>query len=304
MIDLSVVIVSYNTKELLRECLSSLYNSLESVKITLQSEVIVVDNASRDGSIKAVKEQFPNVIIIQNLKNFGFGSANNQGINKSKGRFILLLNSDTKLYENTIENALLEIKTRDDVGVLGCKLLNPDNTIQQSCGYTPNMLRVFTWMFFIDRLPIVDLIISPYHLRNPSFYNNQREVDWVTGAFFLIRKQAINRCLELFDPKVFMYVEEVEFCYRLKKRGWKVLYTPKVSLIHKKGASGQGDIAGIVEEFKGVEYFYKKHYSPISAILVKALLKGGALLRVLVFAIINRSEEKRKLYLQYLQVAR
>lgn len=304
MIELSVVIVSYNTKELLRECLSSLYISLDSSKLTSQSEVIVVDNASTDGSIKMVKEQFPKVILTQNPKNFGFGSANNQGIKISKGKFILLLNSDTKLFENTIENALLEIKTRKDVGVLGCKLCNPDNTVQQSCGYTPNLLRVFAWMFFIDRLPIVNLIFNPYHLGDSSFYNNQREVDWVTGAFFLIRKQALSPSVELFDTKVFMYVEEVEFCFRLKKRGWKVLYTPKASLIHKKGGSAGGDVSGIVEELKGIEYFYKKHYSTISTFLVKAFLKAGALLRVLVFAIIKKSEEKRKLYLQYLGLAR
>lgn len=302
MIELSVVIVSYNTKRLLEECLSSLYTSLESSNLISQSEVIVVDNASIDKSAEIIKKQFPKVIMVKNSKNVGFGSANNQGIKIAKGEFILLLNSDTKLFKNTVNNSLLEIKKRTDVGVLGGKLLNPDNTIQQSCGYVPDLLRVFSWMFFIDSVPLIDYFIKPYHLKNPNSYNKQREIDWVTGAFFLIRKKALNES-DLFDPKVFMYIEEVEFCYRLKKRGWKILYTPETSLIHYKGGSGQGVISGIIEELKGIEYFYKKHYSPISAILVKVFLKGGALLRVLVFAIIKGSEEKRKLYLQYLQVA-
>lgn len=301
MKELSVVIVSYNTRKLLEECFSSLFVSLKTANLLGKSEVIVVDNYSKDGSIQMVEKKFPQVTLIKNRQNLGFGNACNQGIGKAQGTYILLLNSDTIVFPETISNSLKVVKNRLDVAILGCRLLNEDYSLQYSAGYFPSLPRVFFWMFFIDDLPIVKSLIKAYHEEDPEFYNKEHEVDWVMGAFFLIRKEATDN--NLFDPKVFMYVEEVEYCFRIKKEGWKILYTPSACLIHKKGGSAGNKEAGILEEFLGLRYFYRKHYSGFSFFLLKLILAFGALLRIIVFGIMGGSETKRKIYYQYLKLA-
>ncbi len=300
-IELSIIIVSFNTKKLLEECLSSVFNSLKSGNFTKNREVIVVDNASSDNSVSMILEKFHQVKIIKNSSNLGFGAGNNQGIKIAKGEYVLLLNSDTILFKNTIKDALTTIKKDKEIGVLGVKLLNENKTVQQSVGFFPTPLRILNWMFFIDGIPVLQDLLKPYHLTSSRFYNSENEVDWVTGAFFLLRKAATIK--DLFDEKMFMYVEEVEFCYRIKKNGWKILYTPLASAIHKKGGSGKGDEAGLVEEFQGLAYFYKKHYLRVSQIFLKLSLLLGALLRVVVFAIIRPNREKKELYRKYFTMA-
>ena len=149
-------------------------------------------------------------------------------------------------------------------------------------------------MFFLDDLPVLNSIIRAYHQTNKNFYAKRQEVDWITGAFFLARKQALIEA-GLFDPKMFMYVEEVELCYRLKQKGCKIIYLPQTVAIHLKGASGPGFDAGLAEEFKGILYFYQKHKGSLAFLAVKSLLLCGSLLRALIFAIMGDSK-KRNLY--------
>lgn len=294
MIELSIIIVSFNTKYLLKECLSSL-------SAEVSTEIIVVDNNSNDGSSDMVNELFPKAVLIKNKENRGFGAANNQGIKKARGEYVLLLNSDTVLLENALKNALSKIKEMKNVGVLGIKLLNTDKSIQQSVGFFPTPIRILNWMFFIDDVPVLKDFIKPYHVALRSFYNKEHEVDWVTGAFFLSKKEILVN--NMFDEKMFMYVEEIDLCYRIKKRGWRILFSPVSSVIHKKGGSGSGQTAGLIEEFKGIKYFYKKHYSLLPQILVNVLLKAGALLRIFIFGIIRPNHEKKEIYRKYLAMA-
>lgn len=303
MIELSIIIVSYNTKNLLKDCLLSVYNSLNFANFETKSEIIVVDNASSDGTVGMLKRDFHRIRLIENLENVGFGTACNQGIRISKGKFILLLNSDTKLVKHTILNALREIKNKEDIGVLGVKLLNTDQTIQHSAGFFPNIFRILLWLFFIDDLPIIRNLIKPYHVTVTSFYNKSSFVDWVTGAFFLARREAIFSA-GLFDEKMFMYVEEIDLCYRIKKANWQIIYSPCTLVIHQKGGSSKSKFAGIMEEFNGIEYFCQKYHGDLAAKLIKVSLKVGALLRVLIFAIIRHDEERKKPYLQYLNLVR
>lgn len=300
---LSVIIVSFNTKRLLKNCLVSLFNSLEFAKISPQTEIIVVDNASSDGSLAMLKSDFPKIKLIKNSRNKGFGQANNQGIANSQGDFILLLNSDTSLYPKTLIKTIPILETQKKIGVLGCKLLNRSGSIQQSVGYFPTLLRVFLWMFFIDDLPFIQKLIKPYHLTDTGSYDSQLEVDWVTGAFMLIRREALD-LNNLFDPNVFMYTEEVDLCYRLKKQSWQIIYSPEASLIHEKGSSGIGSDSGILEEFYGIEYLSKKYFNKFTVLWFKLFITLGALLRYIVFGIIRNSEKRRKIYLQYLKLAR
>lgn len=298
-IQLSIIIVSFNTKKLLEECLSSVFTSLKSGDLTKYSEIIIVDNASVDGTQNMIKKKYPQVRLITNSNNIGFGAANNIGIKEAKGDFILLLNSDTKLFPLTIKSSIDElIKNKADV--LGPALLNPDNSIQQSAGYFPNIIRIFTWMLFLDNLPFFYNFIKPYHVKKESFYKSIHWVDWVTGAYFLAKRNVFAK--NLFDPKVFMYVEEVELCYRIKKQGFKILYSEIPTLLHLKGGSGSGQIAGIKEELYGIEYFYRKHSNYLTFLVVKLLLTLGALLRIIIFGIILKSEKRKKYYQEYLKL--
>lgn len=297
---LSVIIASYNTRGLLQDCLVSLYNSIKHSKL-IEYEVIIVDNYSKDDSIAMVKNLFPHAKIIQNKFNVGFGKANNQGIKTSKGKYILLLNSDTLLHKDSINNSLKFIQKDVNIGVVGCQLLNKDGTIQRSAGYFPTISRVFLWMFFIDDLPIVNKYIKSYHVTNLDFFKKTQEVDWVTGAYFLARREVfINN---YFDPNIFMYTEEVELCMRIKKKGWKIIYTPEASVIHYQSMSNRG-YTNLFDELLGLEYLYQKNFPGIYKIALKYLLRTGALLRYVIFGIIGTSEAKRQIYYRYFKMAR
>lgn len=269
MIDLSVIIVSYNAKDYLLNCLKS---------IDLNCEIIIVDNASSDKSADEIKKTFPQVKIIENKENLGFAAANNQGIKESKGRYILLLNPDTKILDNALSKMIAWMNKNPKVTVSTCRLLNKDRSIQPTGGYFPILPKLFAWQFFLD-----DIIpINSYHPK-PKFYDQEKELDWVTGAFFLFRREIVDK-VGLLDEKFFMYAEELEYCFRIKKAGFKIFFTPLASIIHYGFKSSSREIA-IISEYKSLVYFYKKHF-PKQVFLARAILKFGALIRS---GIISRS---------------
>jgi GT2 family glycosyltransferase len=298
---LSIVIVSYNTSDLLQACLESAYQSIKYDKIS-EVEVIVVDNNSSDGSVDLVRKRFKHVKLIENKENMGFAKANNQGMKIASGTYILILNSDTKMTKHAISKILLQMNSNKEIGVLGGKLLNKDDSIQPSVGYFPNIGKVFVWMHFIDDIPYISDLIKPYHVEDHTFYNAEHEVDWVTGACFCIRKEVFKKT-NGFDEHIFMYGEEVEWCYRIKKEGYKVHYSPNPVIYHYKGQSGDGNYAGIVQEFKAISYFYKKHKPTTQNIILFFILKFGALLRLVLFGIILPNPKKAHLYAQILKMA-
>ena len=288
-IDLSIIIVSFNTKELLRNCIESVIKNTEKVKY----EIIVVDNASKDGSTELVNgfSKINRFKLIENKTNMGFGHANNQGMKECSGKYILLLNSDTLIKNNAIEKMISWMELNPKVGVASCALLNNDGSIQGTGGYFPSLIRVFSWMTIQD-IPFIDNLIKPFHpMRSKSFrkgdafFKEEKELDWVTGAFFLIRRKVIDK-VGYFDEDYFMYTEEVDYCYRIKMAGWKIYYVPTPSVIHLGGASGiKGD--NVLKEFNGIKLFYKKHYPSWQYPLLRLFLKIGALGRVLVFGLIE-----------------
>ncbi|MBI3379900.1 glycosyltransferase family 2 protein [Candidatus Gottesmanbacteria bacterium] len=293
--ELSIIIVSFNTSSFLRKCLNNVYKSLSFCKIEKDSEIFVVDNNSIDDSVSVVEKNFPKVELIRNSRNVGFAGANNQGIRKSSGKYILLLNTDTEIKKESLNKLLDVIKKDPKVGVVGGKLLNPDGSIQPSVGYSPDVIKIFFWMMFLDDIRFLTNILKPYHVESKSFYANEENVDWVSGACFLVKREVIDTVGYL-DDNIFMYGEEVEWCYRIKKAYFKIVYTPSAQIVHYKGASTKSEVAGIVDEFKAILYFYKKHKSHWQLLLVKIFLKFGALLRVLTFGIIGRYKERRSLY--------
>jgi len=289
--DLSIIIVSFNTMNITCECVKSVVKHTKGIYF----EIIVVDNASRDDSVKVLRSlNIKNLIIIKNKKNIGFGSANNQGMKIAKGNFILLLNSDTKVYDNVIGKMVLWQKLHPEIGIASCALKNPDGTLQDSGGYFPTLVRVFSWMTIQD-VPGVDNLIKPFHpmksksfMRGESFYKEEKELDWVTGAFFLMSKEVFED-VGFFDSDYFMYMEEVDYCYEAKKRGWRVYYLPSLSLTHIGGASGTKQ-ASVIGEYQGIKRFFKKHYSRWQYPLLRILLKIGSLGRIILFGIVEGKE--------------
>ena len=281
--DLSVIIVNWNTKKLLEDCLRSIFKFTKDVGF----EIIIVDNGSEDGSQSMLKKKFPQVKLIPNKDNLGFAKANNQGIKIAKGKYVLLLNSDTYLIENSFKKLVVKADEFDDLGALGALLLNEDRSIQQSVGFFPDLPQVFWWMTFIDDLP-GGIVLKPYHVDHDSFYKSEHEVDWVTGAVFFIPTKVIDK-VGLLDEKIFMYGEDFEWCFRIKKAGFKIYFSPTAKIVHIGGGSvNKIRTNAFVGEFRGLEYFYKKYKGRFSLQILLFLLKMGTLLRIVAFAIFGR----------------
>lgn len=182
------------------------------------------------------------------------------------------------------------------VGISSCALVNPDGTMQGSGGYFPSLFRVFAWMFFLDDIPIIDKLIKPYHpmhawspiYKGENYFYKEHKQDWVTGAFFLIRREVIKD-IGFFDNDYFAYVEEVDFCYRASQKGWESWYLPKWKTVHY-GQVTTGSEFAIINELKNLELFYKKHFSSWKLPILRVLLKLGVVLRFIVFGIYKGKE--------------
>jgi len=299
IMNLSVIIINWNTKKLLESCLSSIYKFTKDISF----EVIVVDNGSTDGSQNRVKEKFPQVKLILNKRNLGFTKANNQGIKIAKGKYIFLLNSDTYLIENSLEKLVRQAQNLPNLGALGPLLLNEDRSIQQSVGFFPHLPQVFFWMSFIDDLP-GGTLLKPYHVDHDNFYRKDREVAWVTAAAILVPRNVIRRVGSL-DEKIFMYGEEVEWCYRIKKAGFEIYFTPATKIIHiGRGSSQQISTSAFIGEYKAIVYFYKKYKSGLSLQIARIFLKIGALKRIAIFGLLGlacRQAGRKELIKSYVE---
>ena len=284
--DLSVIIINWNTKKLLDDCLASIFKFTKEITF----EVIVVDNGSIDGSQNMVKKKFPQVKLILNKDNLGFTKANNQGIKIAKGKYILLLNSDTYLVENSFKKLLDKARSIGErLGALGPLLINEDRSIQQSVGFFPHLPQVFLWMSFIDDLPC-GALLKPYHVDHDSFYWKDRHADWVTAAAIFTPKSVIQK-VGLLDEKIFMYGEEVEWCYRIKKAGYKVHFSSCTKIVHiGRGSSQQIPTSAFIGEFKAIIYYYQKYKSKLSLQIVRLLLKIGALARIAIFGLLGKKQ--------------
>ncbi len=293
MKDLSIIIVSFNTKELLQKCITSIIKTTKGISF----EIIVVDNASTDGSPESLGDF--QLTLIKNKKNLGFAKANNQGIEIARGKYILLLNSDTLISNNFLKGMLRWMDKHPKVGIASCALLNKDGSLQGTGGYFPNLLSVFSWMTIQD-IPLIDQFIKPFHpmheksfYKNIRFYKRKKELDWVTGAFFLVRRKVIDD-IGLLDEDYFMYVEEVDFCFRAKKAGWQVWYLPQWSIVHYERESATSEFA-LLSEYQGLKLFYKKHKSSWQYPVLRFLLKLGAFGRIVLFAILE-GRDSAKIY--------
>ncbi len=211
-------------------------NSLLASKGDFELEVFVVDNASKDDSVSVIKNAFPQITLIENKVNVGFGRANNQVLDLVKGDYVLLLNTDAFVQPDTLAKTLEYIESQPDCGLLGVRLIGRDNEQQPSCRYFPTPLNLFAQRVglsrFLPKLQLVDDIDW-----DPSISTN---CDWVPGCYYLVRKQVVEQ-VGLFDPRYFLYSEEVDHCFAVKKAGWQVMYYADSSVVHIGGESAKSD---------------------------------------------------------------
>jgi len=254
-VDVSIIIVNWNTKGLLRDCLSSVYEHAGEVDY----EIIVIDNASTDGSAGMVKNDFRQVILIENSENRGFAAANNQGMVVAKGRYVLLLNSDTVVLDNSIANTMRFAEENPQAAVTGCRVLNPDRTLQRTCFMFPSILNMLLSSTYLYKLFPKNRFFGREQM---TWWDRSdvRKVDVVTGCFMLVRREAIDQ-VGVMDERFFMYGEETDWCYRFWKKGWTVMFAPVGQIIHFGGQStAQKPVAMIVQLRLSILKFIKKHY--------------------------------------------
>ena len=257
--DVSVIIVNWNTRDILRDCLRSIYVQTSG----LTFEVIVIDNASEDGSPHMVKNEFKDVVLIENSTNRGFAAANNQGLAVAKGRYVLLLNSDTVILENAIAKTVTFAEANPQAAVVGCRLLYPDRTLQTSCFMFPSLLNLMLSATYLYKMFHGNKLLGR---ENMTWWDrdDEREVDVVTGCFMLVRREAIEQ-VGVMDEQFFMYGEETDWCYRFKKAGWKCLFSPSGSIIHIHGASSKAKKHAMVLQCRAsILHFLEKHRGELS----------------------------------------
>ena len=283
--DLSVVIVNYQTFELTKNTI----NSILDYDYTFSVEILVVDNASGDDSLTRLKDYFKDKVkFIASAENNGFAAGNNQALKIAEGRYQLLLNSDTIVRENTLQNIYDYMENHTDVGACGCRVLLENGELDKACKRSfPNVKNSFFRLFHIptkskdDNYNLTDL-------PDDEIY----EIDCLTGAFMFMRKEALDE-VGLLDETFFMYGEDIDLCYRIKHGGWKIVYYGKSQITHLKGASSKKQKSKLIYEFYRAMYvYYKKHHAGESFFLVNWMVYLGIALLCLLKLFLNIFKKK------------
>ena len=279
--DLSVIVVNWNTRELLRSCLASVGRYLGSV----DHEVIVVDNASNDDSVEMVQAEFPSTRLLLNAENVGFGRANNQAMNEAAGRWFLLLNSDVELIDDSVAALLETVQAEADIGVAHCRLILPDGRLQHSAYRFPSLR-----MALVENLGLYKLLpdddAGSMLLAGYWDYAEERDVDWVAGAFMLMPRAVFDQTGG-FDERLFMYGEDLEWCYRIHDLGWRVRYYPSAAVKHYSHASSElrwGD-ERIAICLRHQRRIFRERSGPLRTVAFTALGVVGAALRVVYYSV-------------------
>jgi GT2 family glycosyltransferase len=273
-LDLSIVIVNYNVKMLLRRCLESIFD----YQRELDFEVIVIDNNSDDQSPEMLKEKFSRVKLLENKQNLGFSAACNQGIKQSRGRYILLLNPDTEFASGGVTEMIKFMDANPPVGICGPRMIDPHRRVLFSCRSFPSYLTaISSAQSLLNRLFPQNPLSRKYLLKNLN-RSEKKEVDWVSGSCLLTKREVFEKIGPL-DELFFMYVEDVDFCYRAKKSGFGVYYFPKVVVIHHLGQSTRRrKLRMQVEHHRSMYHFYRKHHHP--NIILKGIVFVSILIRL------------------------
>lgn len=311
MTDLSVIILNWNTKEDLRRCLASMEPSVlgqeragagnagsgrrgAGAALAEESpiEVIVVDNASTDGSVQMAQEHFPWANVIANAQNVGYSAGNNLGIEAATGRHLLLLNPDTVIHDDALMTLVQFTDARPEAGIVGAKLLNRDGSLQYSCRRFPTLANGFFRDTPLGRLFPKNRYNRDYLMTNWD-HSTPREVDWVSGAAMLIRRECLEEIGTL-DEGFFMYCEDVDICFRARERGWKVFYCPDAVITHLIAqASDQNAAAMLMERHRSMYRFFRKHYADTAHPLIWPVVVAGLSARAGALVVKNKIDRWR-----------
>jgi GT2 family glycosyltransferase len=288
-VDLSIIVLNYKTRDLTLACLQSVFSSATSYIF----EVILIDNASNDGIIPAANEQYPQVLCIANTDNVGFSRANNQGIRIAKGRYVLLLNSDTIVEPDTLDVMLHFMEEKPAIGASGCKIVLPDGSLDKACkrGF-PTPSASFYYAFGFSKLFPKIPRFNQYQLGYLS-PDEEYPIDSLVGAFMLIRREAIEQ-VGMLDEEFFMYGEDIDWCYRIKEAGWVNYYYPRAQIVHYKGASSRRKPFKIIYEFhRAMILFHNKHYRKKYSWLTNGMVYAGVGLKFLLSLAKNKLKPAR-----------
>jgi len=275
-LDLSVVIVSFNTRQLLDICLASLLADLREAKLV--GEVFVVDNASSDGSPEMVRERYPEVLLIASERNLGFAAANNLALRQAQGRYILLLNPDSQIVKGALEKLVSFLEVQPEVGMVGARLLYPDGRFQHSAFKFPTLA-----MTLFDFFPLNHRIInSRLNGRYPvAYYERPFPIDHPLGAALMVRRKILEQ-VGFLDERFFIYCEEIDWCVRIKRAGWQIWCVPEAQVIHHEAQStGQFREAMFVELFKSRYLLFAKHYGGAYQWAARQIVRLGLLRKML-----------------------
>jgi GT2 family glycosyltransferase len=287
--DLSIIIVSYNTKEFLKGCIESIYKTTKKIKF----EIIVVDNASSDGTIEMLKKlSTENFRLIENKENLGFSKANNLGVKKASGRYLLFLNPDIVVHAETLEGMVKFMSQYQDAGAATCKLIMPNGQIDDAShrGF-PTPWNSFSHFSGLAKIFGEIEHFGGYNLKHLDF-SRTHEIDALAGAFMIVRRKAGEEA-GWWDEDYFFYGEDLDFCYMLKQKGWKIYYVPEFSVLHYKGvshglkkvskdittANEETKIKSQKERFRAMRLFYKKHYEQKYPWIITHLVYLGIFLK-------------------------
>ena|SRR3990167_5134938 len=287
----SVIVLSFNTKDITDKCLENLLLAkAEAERKKIGAEVIVLDNASSDGSAQMIRDKYPGIKLVVSKENTGFAKGNNMAMEKAVGDYFLLINSDVFVKKDTLARAVNYFEKHPDCDVLGCGLTYPDGSFQPGGGELPAPGNVATWLLGIELLPLAYKIVSPIHPKNIRYFAKDREVGWVTGAFMMLKREVYEKT-KGFDEAFFMYTEEVEWSQRIKKAGFKIFYTPDFSVTHiGKASSKFVETTPLVKEMIGMKLFFKKHY-PGHLGFLSILIWTSSLLRFLAFTLLGKKQK-------------
>lgn len=288
--DISVVVVNYNTAHLLHE----MWAALERARGDLNLQTIVIDNASRDDSVALLRRDFPRVQLIVNPSNVGFGRANNQALPFITGRYMLLLNTDAFVAPDTLARTMAYMDAHADCGILGVRLVGRDDTLQPSCRFFPTPCNVFLHRTGLKRFFPGQRMVDDMAWDHAS----TRECDWVPGCYYLVRRELIEQ-VGLFDPRFFLYYEEVDHCRVAKRAGWKVVYFAHTRVIHLGGESAKSDsdLTASGKQISALQVesellYFRKHFGPagvLVSVLSSSLADGAMALKQL----LRRRESRR-----------
>jgi N-acetylglucosaminyl-diphospho-decaprenol L-rhamnosyltransferase len=278
--DVAVIVVSYNTRELLRLCLQKVCECPAPPRL----EIWVVDNGSRDGSVEMLRSEFPTAHLIANTENLGFAGANNQALRAAGGRYALLLNSDAMLSSTALSEMWTLAETEPNAGVVGAQLLNPDGTFQASHSPFPTL-----WSEFLILSGLGRLLGGP---RYPS-HGAEREfgpqrVDYAEGACLLVRRSAVHHA-GLLDEGYFMYAEEVDWCFRMRRAGWETWYQPAAEVVHYGGASSAGRATRREGDlYRSRVRFFRIHHGSVAAGILKAMIVASTAVKLVLHGALRR----------------